>query len=735
LNQYSKIDYIVYDKVTITAFEVTDPDVNFSDHVPIIAKCIVGIECVRSKSKSPKVDRSVKRLRWDRADLTSYYNYTHSYLQPIFGELSDIEKDDARYNDVSLIDVMYDKIVSALQVCTAATVPSYSQNFFKFWWCQELDCLKEKSIESHKLWKAAGRPRSGPIFDKRSKDRCAYRLAIKKNQSDSTDFYSNELHDALLNKRGNDFWKCWNSKFAKKSTDCRQVDGLVEPQQIADNFAEHFSKSCSNLTQGGAAKLSSEYYSQRASYVGAPHLQEYNFDAELVENIISSMQRGKAACFDSLTAEHLQHCHPLLPGVLAKLFNWMLQVGHVPAQFGLSYTVPLLKGNSSSKNLKVDDFRGISISPVFSKVFEHCVLRRFNNFFITTDNQFGFKKSVGCSHAIYSVRCVVDNYVSRGSTVNLCALDISKAFDRMNHHGLFIKLMRRSVPRTMLCILENWFNKCFTCVKWNNVFSAMFKLNCGIRQGGVLSPYMFAIYIDEIVPKIESIGIGCYLGSVCFSIFLYADDMLLLAPSISALQKLLTVCENELRDLDLSINAKKSVCTRIGSQCNKECCSILTADGKCLEWVDNLRYLGIFILRAKSFRCCFANAKKSFYRAFNALYGKIARSASEEVVLSLIKFKCLPCLLYGLDACPVNKTEARSLDFPVTRILMKIFHTTSNDVISECQSYFRFPPVHTLVRERKVRFLQKYTASENILCNCFALIATNQLNELKSVEL
>ena len=295
--------------------------------------------------------------------------------------------------------------------------------------------------------------------------------------------------------------------------------------------------------------------------------------------------------------------------------------------------------------------------------------------------------------------------------------------------------MRRSVPRTMLCILENWFNKCFTCVKWNNVFSAMFKLNCGIRQGGVLSPYMFAIYIDEIVPKIESIGIGCYLGSVCFSIFLYADDMLLLAPSISALQKLLTVCENELRDLDLSINAKKSVCTRIGSQCNKECCSILTADGKCLEWVDNLRYLGIFILRAKSFRCCFANAKKSFYRAFNALYGKIARSASEEVVLSLIKFKCLPCLLYGLDACPVNKTEARSLDFPVTRILMKIFHTTSNDVISECQSYFRFPPVHTLVRERKVRFLQKYTASENILCNCFALIATNQLNELKSVEL
>jgi len=200
-------------------------------------------------------------------------------------------------------------------------------------------------------------------------------------------------------------------------------------------------------------------------------------------------------------------------------------------------------------------------------VFELCLLRRFNNFFTTADNQFGFKKTVGCSHAIYTVRCVVDNYVSHGSTVNLCALDVSKAFDRMNHHGLFLKLMQRSLPCTILSEMENWFNKSYTCVKWNSVYSAMFKLSCGIRQGGVLSPYMFAIYIDNIVESIEASGTGCYIGLVCCSIFLFADDILLLAPSPSSLQKLVTVCENELRVLDLSINVKKSVCTRIGPHC------------------------------------------------------------------------------------------------------------------------------------------------------------------------
>lgn len=264
-------------------------------------------------------------------------------------------------------------------------------------------------------------------------------------------------------------------------------------------------------------------------------------------------------------------------------------------------------------------------------------------------------------------------------------------------------------------------------------FSDWYKINCGIRQGGILSPYMFAVYIDDIVSKVNATGVGCYFGLSCFSIFLYADDMLLLAPSINALQKLLTVCENALFELDLSINVKKSVCTRIGPQYNAACHNITMSDGNPLEWVDSLRYLGIFIVRSFSFRCNFSNAKKSFYRSFNAVYGKVGRSASEEVILSLIKFKCLPCLLYALEACPVNKSEMRSLEFPVTRILMKIFHTTCKDIIGDCQIFFGFPPLHITVCSRKMRFLQKYSTSENVLCKYFsmrAIVSREQLEKL-----
>jgi hypothetical protein len=67
-------------------------------------------------------------------------------------------------------------------------------------------------------------------------------------------------------------------------------------------------------------------------------------------------------------------------------------------------------------------------------------------FFVTSNNQFGFKKFVGCTEAIYCARNIVHNYVNNGTTVNLCALDISKALDKMNHFGRFIKLMLKGLP-------------------------------------------------------------------------------------------------------------------------------------------------------------------------------------------------------------------------------------------------------------------------------------------------
>ena len=100
----------------------------------------------------------------------------------------------------------------------------------------------------------------------------------------------------------------------------------------------------------------------------------------------------------------------------------------------------------------------------------------------------------------------------------------------------------------------------------------------------------------------------------------------------------------------MAINAKKSVCTRFGSRYKQPCSNLLTSDGREIVWCENVRYLGVHVVSSKSFTCSLSNAKRSFYWSFNAIFGRVGHIASEAVIVELVNSKCLPTLLYGLEA-------------------------------------------------------------------------------------
>jgi len=130
-------------------------------------------------------------------------------------------------------------------------------------------------------------------------------------------------------------------------------------------------------------------------------------------------------------------------------------------------------------------------------------------------------------------------------------LTVYRAFDKVNHHALFIKLMRRHIPVKLLTILENLLLCCYSCIKWYNAWSTVFEINFGVRQGSVLSPFLFAVYLDDLSKL-------CFPFDACY-IILYADDIMLISPSITNLERLLHRCEHELFWLDMSINLKKII--------------------------------------------------------------------------------------------------------------------------------------------------------------------------------
>jgi len=153
----------------------------------------------------------------------------------------------------------------------------------------------------------------------------------------------------------------------------------------------------------------------------------------------------------------------------------------------------------------------------------------------------------------------------------------------------------------------------------------------------------------------------------------------------------------------MAVNYRKSGCMCIGPRNNVICTNIVSLDGKLLPWVSDTKYIGINIVTSKMFKCSFDQAKQS-YRVANSIFGKVGRVASEEVTLQFISSKCMPILLYGLEACPLNKSDLNSLDFVVNRFFMTLLSMSDMEVIKFCQSAFNFvlPSVHIAKRREEV---------------------------------
>ena len=345
----------------------------------------------------------------------------------------------------------------------------------------------------------------------------------------------------------------------------------------------------------------------------------------------------------------------------------------MPNDFGAGIMIPLLK-DSSADSTKSDNYRCLTLSPLISKIFENCLLSKFSSFLVISDLQFGFKSGVGCTDAILTLKAVIDYYTCKGSTISIAALDISKAFDKISHFNLYSKLMDRNAPKCFIDILKCWYTKNTASVRWGSVYASPFTTTAGVRQGGILSPFLFAVYIDELIACLVNLKQGCKINGCFLGCLLYADDILLVSYTLTSLQCMLDVCSSIAEKLDLKFNVKKSMVLRVGQR-YKSKCTDLYLSGQPLSYVAVIKYLGISIESGPKFRCSYANVVMKFYRSFNSLYSKCKSASSEVICINLLKSYCLPIILYGIKAVDPGNRDIRKLDKLVSQAVSKIFCT------------------------------------------------------------
>jgi len=193
----------------------------------------------------------------------------------------------------------------------------------------------------------------------------------------------------------------------------------------------------------------------------------------------------------------------------------------VSNSFGCGITIPLPKPSTKGTLNEVDDYRGITILPIISKLFEFTLQRCMAPHLGSSISQFGYKKGHSCAHAIF------ETFSLNGSTVNVCSLDICKAFDNVNHIKLFNKLMDRHVSVNFIHVLISWYSKMEVRVKWGGAFSHSIHLAAGVRQGFVLVPSLFALYVHDLLLKLNKSGLGSHIKNFCYNALTSYLSMLL----------------------------------------------------------------------------------------------------------------------------------------------------------------------------------------------------------------
>ena len=137
-------------------------------------------------------------------------------------------------------------------------------------------------------------------------------------------------------------------------------------------------------------------------------------------------------------------------------------------------------------------------------------------------------------------------------------LDASKSFDRVKHSILFQKLIDRGVSGYIVRLLIYWYSNQTMCIRWSGKLLEHFYVANGVRQGGILSPPLFNIYMDDLTIALNKCNTRCVICSTTINHLMYADDLVILSPSVSTLSELMQVCGLYGLNHDIKYNSKNN---------------------------------------------------------------------------------------------------------------------------------------------------------------------------------
>jgi len=143
-----------------------------------------------------------------------------------------------------------------------------------------------------------------------------------------------------------------------------------------------------------------------------------------------------------------------------------------------------------------------------------------------------------------------------------------------------------------ITIMLKWFQHSTASVRWGGALSVTFNILAGVRQGGLLSPLLFPVYMDVLINRLRRSGLGCCMANNYFGCLVYADDIILLSHFVNTMRSMFAICEQFAFDFDMKFNTQKSVVRpmRVGERYDAMCAPLML-DGKEILFVHSLKLM------------------------------------------------------------------------------------------------------------------------------------------------